>query len=305
MIFSTSQANDYVVLLVAPDFLDGATPTATSINGVMQPPGKPSTNQLYNLLQDLSMEYGLELASTLQSNLSSLTRLENDECIRTYGTDYTTNFLNLLVVSKHTLKSSPDPILAGYEYFSAPSSLDGGDAFNVDQDESYLNHAWICSGQPNCNIQSQIRTASTWNITFGNDTQTARISHCLAQPVNAQCTVSVLPPVLAIVIVCNVLKAVCFTALLTKRNFIPLIILGDAIASFMTDPDHSSLSSGPLSAETVRKAYFANPLRYSTQHQGRRWKEYRAPQRSTPWHPARRYWASAVGPKRWTITFIG
>lgn len=292
VIFSTSQANDYMVLLVGPNFLDGTT-AAVDKDSVLPVIGH--NVQGSSIHEFLPIANVSEIASALQSNRSSLKRLENAECIRTYGTEFVTNFLNVLLVTNGS-HSQTDSILAGYEYHPAPTS-------SGDSTSDILNLDWICNGL-DCNIRTKISQASTWDYTL-NNTERTRVSYCLAQPVQPQCTVEILPQVLIIVIVCNVLKAICFTTLLIKRNFTPLIILGDAIASFMTDPDPTVLGSGPLSAESIRKLYIADPFLFSTQRQSLRRQQNRPPRRVTQWHATRRRYASAVGPKRWVCTILG
>ena len=281
-----------MVLLVAPEFLNDTVPVIDAHNE-LPVIGFNVTGS--SLGQYESIVNATEIASTLQSNQSSLTHFENAECIRTYGTDFVTNFLNVLLVTNgsHTLTGS---ILAGYEYHPAPTSSESSvnDILKLD---------WICNGVGNCDIPNQIDQASTWSYNLKNQEST-RVSYCLAQRVDPKCTVEILPQVLIIVIVCNVLKAICFTTLL-KRKFTPLIILGDAIASFMTHPDPNMHNSGPLSAESIRKAYIVEPLRFSTQRRSQRWEQNRPSRRVTQWHPARRRWASAVGQKRWIFTVLG
>lgn len=275
-----------MVLVVAPEFLDGTTPEVDA-NSVLRASPSPMDNVT-------------EISSALQSNLSSLTRLENAECIRTYGTDFITNFLSVLLVTNgsHTQSGS----ILGYEDYPAPTSSSNRGGY-------ILKLVWICNNESTCNIPDKISQASTWEYTLMNKDYVKKeqtsVTYCLAQPVHPRCTVEILPQVLIIVIVCNIIKAVCFTTLLTKRNFTPLVILGDAIASFMTDPDPIAVSSGPLSAESVRKAYIAEPLRFSTRRQSLRWQQNGPPRRATQWHATRRRWASAVGPKRWAFTVLG
>lgn len=280
-----------MALLVTPESLNGTSPTLDSNTTVsLVPP--PAPYSLENL--DFSVEDGVLLASALQKNKSGLTKLENEECIRTYGHEFVTRFLNVLLVTNDS-QTALDPVLGGYEYHPAPSS---------DDDSQVLNLGWLCNEQYGCNIRNRTRHASTWDYELSNN-RSARVSYCLAQPVNPRCKVEILPEVLAVVIACNVMKVICFASLLMKRNFKPLMILGDAIASFMADPDPTALSSGPLSAESVRKAFLAEPLRFSVQHNSRRWNRSQDFRRVTHWHATRRYWASAVGHKRWASTIIG
>ena len=67
---------------------------------------------------------------------------------------------------------------------------------------------------------------------------------CLAKPAAKQnCTVQFIPEVLWTVVVCNIVKIICFLALL-KLPFEPLITLGDAIESFLSDPDETTKDLG-------------------------------------------------------------
>ncbi|MCJ1380560.1 hypothetical protein MMC17_003668 [Xylographa soralifera] len=305
VIFSTSQANDYMVLLVTPDFLNGATPSLGPHDSL---PIIGASASGASIEETISAANATQVAAALQSNISSLKRLENADCIQTYGTDFVTKSLNVLLVTNGTHLQAGS-ILAGYQYYAAPKSP-SVEVVDI------LNMSWICHGLQGCSIPSQVSEASTWNFTvWGNDTvsgngtvlghETTRVSYCLSQPVLPQCIVEVFPQVLIIVIVCNILEAICFVTLLAKRDFTPLIVLGDAIASFMTDPDPTTLSSGPISAEYVRKAYLGDPLRFSTQHQNWQWRQNRPLRRTVQWHANRRRWALAVGPKRWSYTVLG
>ena len=318
MVFSTSQANDYLALIVSPEFVNGDSLTLTNgssdfgtryENGGATLLAQSTFTGVDSLgTPDLDLQDVFGIAERLQSNLSSLTRLAREDCIQAYDEDFVTDFLNVVLVTDDSsydsakAKGFEGPLLAAYEYHPAPNHSFSGD-------QSILEVNWLCNGLEECNIGPHGRGGDQWSFTLAsNDSQvnqTVQISYCLAEPVQPRCTVEILPEVLIVVIVCNAFKAIAFTVLLTKRNFTPLIILGDAIASFMSDPDPTALSSGPLSSQTVRKAYMVDPLRFSTQHQRKHWQQDRLTRRVTPWNDARRTWASAVGRRRWLATIFG
>lgn len=56
------------------------------------------------------------------------------------------------------------------------------------------------------------------------------------------------------VVVSNLVKAVCFLLAIKTAGFKPLVTLGDALASFMTSPDPFTQDLGPLSAVQIRQA---------------------------------------------------
>ena len=69
-------------------------------------------------------------------------------------------------------------------------------------------------------------------------------THCLAKAAPKQnCAVQFVPVILGIVIVCNAFKIFCFLALLYLQ-FKPLVTLGDAMESFLVDPDPTTTGLG-------------------------------------------------------------
>ncbi|KAH8893217.1 hypothetical protein GQ53DRAFT_821934 [Thozetella sp. PMI_491] len=72
------------------------------------------------------------------------------------------------------------------------------------------------------------------------DLDGAAVLYCLAQESGAEeqtCSVSLNGSLLGIVCVLNLIIVICAVFALTKRSFEPLVTLGDAIASFLKDPD--------------------------------------------------------------------
>ena len=54
------------------------------------------------------------------------------------------------------------------------------------------------------------------------------------------------------VIICNVIKVICLLFAVTRKGFLPLVTLGDGLASFLAKPDKHTQNMGPLSASDVR-----------------------------------------------------
>lgn len=79
----------------------------------------------------------------------------------------------------------------------------------------------------------------------------AEIDHCLSQPAKTQCKLQFSIHLLAIVIAFNVLK--CAAILFTVRALgnSPILTIGDAIASFLSDPDRATAGVGLLSQKDV------------------------------------------------------
>ena len=82
--------------------------------------------------------------------------------------------------------------------------------------------------------------------------------YCLIEEAgSAICTVQMSTAIIAIVIVCNILKIGCYSLALLQKNFSPLVTLGDAIASFFHRPDKNTYLLGPITAIDVPLQYTA------------------------------------------------
>ena len=124
------------------------------------------------------------------------------------------------------------------------------------------------------------------------------VDYCLAQPAPQRCELDLSIGILAFVIVCNVAKITCFFYTLSLDKFEPLITIGDAIKSFLANPDHTTSSLGLLDAHAVRMGQlvlaksedglFANQtLGLLSQHSRRRWR-----------------WSKAASRSRWVLTLV-
>ena len=66
----------------------------------------------------------------------------------------------------------------------------------------------------------------------------APVRYCYSQPVSEQCKANLVPTFLIVVIICNVIKMACFgCALYITKKRQPLCTTGDAIQSFIQQPD--------------------------------------------------------------------
>ncbi|KIK55865.1 hypothetical protein GYMLUDRAFT_133530, partial [Collybiopsis luxurians FD-317 M1] len=63
------------------------------------------------------------------------------------------------------------------------------------------------------------------------------VNYCISQPVEPRCQLEFDLPLLAVVIVFNIVKVICMALAAGKINDKPLVTIGDAIASFTDDPD--------------------------------------------------------------------
>lgn len=282
VLFSTLSANDYMAVVVTPDFLDGAAWNRTFFNTYSPQPD------------------GSEIA-TLQQNQSGLTKLSNKECLSVYyNQDFQSNWRNVLVVSNVEASALPGQSNTSIidVYIHRPDSVFDdlgwpcGGTFGISSGNPYTG----CRAAPDPDHWSMsIGFCSIFNFDFSCNTFTnvqAPVQYCLAQPTTPACSVKFSPSILIVVIVCNAIKVVCLACLVLMRRFSPLLNVGDAIVSFMHSPDSSTESAGPLSAVDVRarQSSSAKLANYSA-----------VPAASRPWKGRRHRWWRAASKRRWLV----
>ena len=84
------------------------------------------------------------------------------------------------------------------------------------------------------------------------------VDYCLSENVPETCSYSGSVPILIVVIVCNALKVIVMLVAAFRLRGNSLITIGDAIESFLNQPDESTRGSCLLSKSDVRKMKFAS-----------------------------------------------
>ncbi|KAH0296743.1 hypothetical protein KCU71_g13779, partial [Aureobasidium melanogenum] len=249
VLFSTLSASNYMAAVVTNDFLQGAA----------------WNNSRLDLLQETEVTGQRQLAR-LQNNIDRLTRLDNRDCIRAYGTNFLeSDWKNVLVVSNANVTG---PLITTYYH-------------RADQLTNDLN--WICGKQSalakdECDTKLMLSHAANWIIANRQENQNttllaeeglaysgygmsdreaegpwaaASVQYCLAEEVKERCTVKISLPLLGTVLVCNMAKVACLACALLVRGFHPMATVGDLISSCLNDPDLCTHGKGPISARDV------------------------------------------------------
>ncbi|KAE9399343.1 hypothetical protein BT96DRAFT_1019516 [Gymnopus androsaceus JB14] len=211
--FSTLSANEYVAYLVqGPD-----VEHIPKNNGTLE-------------LCDIS--FGCSEGA--QVEISNWEFLSASECLQTYAVDFLSDHRNVVVVGNYT-NNSGFGILEGF-----PSS---GSSFE-----------WICS-KSGAEIIEDISCSSLWRkidpshwmINFPSFYQSPNgslekldifleVDYCLSEAVVPRCQLQFNLPLLIIVIFFNTVKVICMVIVATKIKDHPLVTIGDAIASFIDNP---------------------------------------------------------------------
>ena len=115
--------------------------------------------------------------------------------------------------------------------------------------------------------------------------------HCLAERAEERCELGMAPGIVAAVVLCNVMKLVCFICILLMDDYQPLLTVGDAIASFLASTTRTPTPRRLLNIDFVR-------------HHNRKADalEYRSLHEFDAYHPRRFRWYRAASRIRWTIT---
>ena len=256
-VFTTLSAREYFIYIVAKDFSSVSSITydnKTTSRSMMEPLKK------------------------LQQGFQSLEHLSNAACIEAYSGNFVSNRADLLLISSHT--NASQSVL----YTEGPRSL----ALNEKIDRNYTQYRWMCQEMehknyplytyrsvPPCNA-AKIKP-ERWTI------DTNPIDHCLSQKVDERCSLQFSIAIMVIVIMCNITKMIIMAYIAHKQPWEPLITVGDAIASFIVEPDLTTVNACLASREAFRE-----PLQWVP--------------RTRSWRAVRHRWMKGASETRWFIS---
>lgn len=147
-------------------------------------------------------------------------------------------------------------------------------------DTREVAYAWMCVWTSSCNSNNLASNANTWTvILWSNGELDLAVQYCLSEPMEEHCQMQFSVTIMSIVIICNLLKAVCMLLALIRQRSQPLVTLGDAIQTFLQRAD--SAIAGICLAD---KSGFIS----------RTWIP-----RPKAWNIRQRRWLSSAGMKRW------
>lgn len=126
-----------------------------------------------------------------------------------------------------------------------------------------------------------------------NNLENFPVDYCLSQRIDEKCQLLFSLPICLTVIFCNVIKVVCmFLTAHDDRKEIFLTV-GDAISSFVDNPDKMTENSCLLSKSTIGEG--PHPWRASLDNSG-------FSQESAALLPGKKRWMKAVGISNWAVT---
>lgn len=218
MVLYTISTYSYSVAIVSQDFFTGV----------------PFGNQTYLELLErdpsprrLLQADAFERLEYLQTHSSSLQNLDKEACLRAYRKDFVTDQRDLLVVSP---ASSNNSLL---RYWSA-GYLDGN------YSDEGLPYAWACMslapGPVNIGQKYDVRPKD-WKI------DGLPVEYCLSKSAEESCELHCSLAIVIAVLACNLIKVLCLGLVTWMPSSTPLLTLGDAIASFLSERDPATANN--------------------------------------------------------------
>lgn len=212
-IFSTLQTNDYLVIVVSSDFLQDELIDCTRLSR------RSAKDQYRDVICSM-----YAAAHDKDNNETALTTLTPIDCIEKYANILQNRFSNVIAVSSN----APDnqTLLDAYTSYELPGS--------------WNPMRWACGDYPEVTCDDLITNLNNpnskspphWTI-YNNYT----IDHCLASTVTETCKLKMSLNIVAFVVISTTVKLVAMIVTLSTLEDDRFITIGDAIASFLENPD--------------------------------------------------------------------
>ena len=246
-VFTTLSTREYNAFLVQRDFLTGAPFDISHFSRF-----SPWIDVIDNDRVSESLNQVENIAHTLQDDQGSLQKLANRDCIRTYAAEFVSSHANVLLVPSaqsprhqrarrfrfHGRPARRNPHLRPRE----PKAFGNSSISDVwwSQSEGPTSvYPWFCGGV-SCDADS-IAEEATWEFCNYVNGDCLKIEYCLSQTVEEHCKLQFSGAIMMVVIVCNLCKMIIMGYIAWKRPLEPLVTVGDAIASFLDEPDMTTM----------------------------------------------------------------
>lgn len=164
------------------------------------------------------VELTLDSLRDLSSN-NKLQKKDRKNCILTYGNGLNSMYGNVLMIS--TTSNATNSYLVSF--LSIGPSPTKTRSSTPD---------WF---HDNRTVEDAANNARDWKV------YEYPIDYCLSQELDEKCMLQFSLPIMLTVIICNLIKTICMIlVLLLMKGSQPLVIVGDAIASFLNEPDFTT-----------------------------------------------------------------
>jgi hypothetical protein len=254
-VFTTLSTYQYNVFLVSQEFLSGApfNMSADLIGGTL--------HDSLSALNHLSLR--LDSFRNQNPDIKLKKFEEKRDCIMTYGSGIlNSKYKDVLLVA-----------IASNANNSFILAMTKRGPFK----RQHIN-TWFCQEgtMVRCNIEEAANTAQDWKV------DGYPIDYCLSEEMDEECELQFSLPIMIIVFTCNLVKTSCMMLVVFGYGQMqPLMTVGDAIASFLNEPDPATKSMC-----LADKSFFLK--------EG--WQA-----RRIRWWPKRHRWFRAASLSRWMV----
>ena len=235
-IFTTTTIYEYQAIFVSPEFVRGA-------NFTMQGPFEAAGLKYGSNHRDL-VDPSVEdiTALQIQAQKQNLSQLSTSDCVKRFLNPMINDVSALIVVAKDSPVNKTGSVLATLNYYTP---------LEAQRVSAPGPTGWVCNYGTRCDNMTQ-HLNEPWHLmsNYGNVT----VDHCLTRNEHQRCNVEMSVLFMTVVVVCNVIKLICFSVCLSIKNHKPFVTIGDAICSFLTSPDQTSSGLGPVSSEEIRRS---------------------------------------------------
>lgn len=265
-IFSTLSSREYDVLTVSPNLAAGKFFNVTAVP--LDPPGAFIPYDRYSdvwpfprFSHSRLVDYGLNLLRDVH-NASIWQRMDNEDCIREYEQQFVSTRGDFVAVLHALNDSSP----INFVQTIYPRTGNRGDS----------PYDWWCRPFPAASLgtdsvecrpyyDSLVRGSSWENYSRNRWDLPNPVDHCLTRRVEEHCRLQFSLALLILVIICNFIKAACMILMVYRHDAQPLATLGDAVASFLKDPDSTTQGDCIAPKDAFqRREWFRQPRRWAT-----------------------------------------
>ncbi|KAH7413683.1 hypothetical protein DE146DRAFT_638333 [Phaeosphaeria sp. MPI-PUGE-AT-0046c] len=138
------------------------------------------------------------------------------------------------------------------------------------------------------NTTSTMTTNSTTKTGFGYLDYDNDYLYCISEKINPRCQVQLSLTIMGVVIVANIIKIVVISTTLCGLDNQTIITIGDAIQSFLREPDPTTTHNCLLSMTNIHSRWQS-----TTDTSALRWRQYFRP-----------YWHTSCSPQRWVWSIL-
>ncbi|KAI8938163.1 hypothetical protein NX059_005828 [Plenodomus lindquistii] len=254
VVFTNRQANDYMVLPVTQEWLDGAPYKTSNFVNI--------SSERKFVIEDTFNSWRWNQSVAAKANYVDT---DTTACFETYNEQYVSGVGNVYIVQddwavwhKNGVEWPRFHSNGSFTWTKNSTALNSTEAdrkllaqaqlpFNSTPD-FYPSNGWRCASQA-------IQTCDASKEIGGNKTQWqpygAHIQYCKVEQVEERCKLYFSFAIATLVIIANFLKAICMAlTLIMYRRHSPLVTLGDTVAHFLDHPD----------PETTNRCLFSRKL---------------------------------------------